>query len=245
MTALAMLEPVMKSKKVAIVQSNYIPWKGYFDLIQKVDEFILLDSVQYTRRDWRNRNRIKRREGVIWLTIPVKVTGKYFQSIRETEVSDPSWAEQHWVKLKLAYGKAPYFPTYSARLEALYDKASTFQLLSEVNFLFLTELCKILEISTKITIDSHYQSSGAKTERLVSLCQGAGATEYLSGPAAQDYLLPNLFNDVGIQLSWMDYAGYPEYSQLYPPFDHSVSILDLLFQTGPEAKRYFQRGPGS
>jgi len=245
MTALAMREPVMISKKVAIVQSNYIPWKGYFDLIQKVDEFILLDSVQYTRSDWRNRNRFKTREGVVWLTIPVKSTRHFFQSIRETEVSDPTWAERHWVKLKLAYGKAPYFPTYAARLKVLYEKASTFPLLSEVNFLFLTELCKILEISTKITIDSHYQSSGTKTARLVTLCQAAGATEYLSGPAARDYLLPQLFEDVGIQLSWMDYAGYPEYPQLYPPFDHSVTILDLLFQTGPEAKRYLQRGPRS
>jgi len=242
MSLVTTLQPVTKSKKVAILQSNYIPWKGYFDLIQQVDEFILLDSVQYTRSDWRNRNRIKTREGVVWLTIPVKSTRSTFQSIQETEVADATWAERHWTRLKLAYGKAPYFQTYSAHLEALYEKASTFRLLSEVNHLFLRQLCHILQIGTRITTDSQYRSSGTKTARLVTLCQAAGATEYLSGPAAQNYLLPSLFEDVKIQVNWMDYAGYPEYQQLYPPFNHSVSILDLLFHVGPESKRFLRRG---
>ena len=238
-----MFKPVMNSKKVAILQSNYIPWKGYFDLIQQVDEFILLDSVQYTRRDWRNRNRIKSREGVIWLSIPVKVTGKYFQSIRDTQVSDQNWAEQHWAKLKLAYSKTPYFQTYAARLETLFEKASNFQFLSEINALFLTEVCSNLEICTPIRIDSDYQSTGSKTERLVTLCQSAGATEYLSGPAAKEYMVPEQFEEAGIQLRWVDYSGYPEYPQLFPPFEHSVSILDLILHTGPEAKHYLKRVP--
>jgi hypothetical protein len=238
-----MSTPAGNTKRVAIVQSNYIPWKGYFDMIRQVDEFVLLDSVQYTRRDWRNRNRIKTREGAVWLTIPVKVTGRYLQSIRETEISDPDWAEHHWARLKTAYGAAPHFPTYARDLEALYATASRCRLLSEVNRLFLRELCSLLGIATRLSDDAEYHPTGSKTERLVGLCQAAGATDYLSGPAAQDYLVPERFAEAGIGLSWMSYGGYPEYEQLHPPFDHAVSVVDLLVHTGPEAARYLVREP--
>lgn len=243
MTQSRMLTTAGKPKRVAIVQSNYIPWKGYFDMIRHVDEFILLDSVQYTRRDWRNRNRIKSHEGTVWLTIPVNVAGKYLQSIRDTEISDPGWAERHWNKLRTAYGAAPHFHTHAEDLEALYAKASYCRLLSEVNRLFLRKLCSLLGISTQLTDDGEYHATGTKTERLVSLCQAAGATEYLSGPAAKDYLVPERFAEAGIGLSWMSYGGYREYEQLHPPFDHAVSILDLLVHTGPEAVRYLAREP--
>ncbi len=95
------------TKSVAIVQSNYVPWKGYFDMVRGVDEFILYDDAQYTRRDWRNRNRIKTPHGTQWLTVPVEVTGKYLQKIRETRISDPNWARRHWQTLKSCYGTAP------------------------------------------------------------------------------------------------------------------------------------------
>jgi hypothetical protein len=235
--------PAMNPKRIAIVQSNYIPWKGYFDMIRQVDEFILLDSVQYTRRDWRNRNRIKSRGGTVWLTIPVKATGRYLQSIRETEISDSGWAERHWGKLKDAYDEAPHFQAHAQRLETLYGKASGCRLLSDVNRLFLQDLCCLLGISTRLTDDYEYHPTGSKTERLVSLCQAAGATEYLSGPAAKDYLTPEVFAEAGIGLSWMRYDGYPEYPQVHPPFEHAVSILDVLVHTGPEAARHLQREP--
>ena len=110
-------------KKVAILQSNYIPWKGYFDIINLVDEFILYDDMQYTRRDWRNRNQIKTVDGVKWLTIPVDTKGKFFQKINETKVSDHKWAEAHWKAICLNYAKAPYFKTYEPLFEELYRKA--------------------------------------------------------------------------------------------------------------------------
>src|SRR5687767_5361993 len=97
------------TRRIAISQSNYIPWKGYFDLINFMDEFILYDDVQFTRRDWRNRNKIKTPNGELWLTIPVQVTGKYHQSIRETQVSDSTWARTHWRTLEHAYARAPWF----------------------------------------------------------------------------------------------------------------------------------------
>lgn len=239
MTPLSSEKPLPKT--VAIVQSNYIPWKGYFDLIRGVDEFILFDAMQFTRRDWRNRNKIKSKDGLLWLTIPVSVKGKYFQKINETTVSDRTWAAKHWASLRAAYGKAPYFAAYAERIESLYRRAAEFDLLSGINHLYLTELCGLLGITTPITWDTDYPHYEGKTERLVGLCRAAGATAYVSGPAARDYIEPELFERGGVELRWMDYSGYPEYCQLYPPFEHGVSVFDLLFNTGPEAARYLER----
>jgi hypothetical protein len=235
----------MAGKRVAIVQSNYIPWKGYFDLINSVDEFILFDDVQYTARDWRNRNKIKTAHGVIWLSIPIEVKGQYFQKIRDARVSDPTWRVRHWKSMTQAYGKARYFAQYRKCLEELY-RSSSAQYLSEINYVFLSTLCSLLGIHTHITWSSNYDLVPGKTERLVSLCQQAGATEYVSGPAAKSYLDETLFATAGIQVRWMDYFGYPEYSQLFPPFEHAISVIDLLFNEGPNAWRYmksFQAAP--
>lgn len=227
------------SKRVAILQSNYIPWKGYFDLINSVDEFILYDDMQYTRRDWRNRNKIKTSRGPIWLSIPVKVKGKYDQKIKDTEVDEPGWNERHWQSIVHAYGKAPYFATYRAQFEELY-RGATAPLLSDVNFRFIAAICEILGIRTKLTWSMDYQLVDGKTERLVDLCRQAGATDYLSGPAARDYVDETLFERAGIGLRWMDYGGYPEYAQPHPPFDHFVSVIDLLFSTGPDATAFMK-----
>lgn len=227
------------SKWVAIVQSNYIPWKGYFDLINRVDEFILYDDVQYTRRDWRNRNRIKTPKGVQWLTIPVQVKGKYFQAIREVEVSNFEWANSHWKSLYHNYKPSPFFAKYSPYFEQLYATIpSTF--LSEINYQFIRLICKLLEIETAITWSMAYQIEGIEdpTDRLISLCQQAGATHYLSGPLAKNYMDEIKFREAGIELHYMDYGGYPEYQQLYGPFEHAVTVLDLLFNIGDNAQSY-------
>ena len=229
----------MAGKRVAIVQSNYIPWKGYFDLINSVDEFILFDDVQYTVRDWRNRNKIKTSRGVIWLSIPVEVKGRFHQRIREARVSDGNWQATHWKSLAQAYSKAPYFARYREHLEALYQ-GSFSPYLSEINYTFLSTLCLLLGIHTPLTWSWDYDLVPGKTERLVSLCQQAGATEYVSGPAAKSYLDETLFAEAEIGVRWMDYSDYPEYHQLFPPFEHAVSVLDLLFNEGPYAWRYMK-----
>lgn len=228
-------------RKAAIVQSNYIPWKGYFDLIRGVDEFILFDDVQYTRRDWRNRNRIKSPAGLSWLTIPVEVKGKYFQSIRDTRIADPSWAGDHWKTIAHNYSRAEHFQRYRPFLEDLY-RGCTETHLSQVNHRFLTALCGALGIRTRITWSSDYRLAEGKTERLVELCQQVQADEYISGPAARCYIVPELFAEAGIRLSWMEYGGYPEYPQLFGPFEHGVSIIDLLLNCGEDAPRYLKRG---
>lgn len=226
-------------KKVAIVQSNYIPWRGYFDLIRRVDEFILFDDMQYTRRDWRNRNKIKTPQGAAWLSIPVMVKGRYFQKINETLISEPSWVENHWKTICQCYAKAPFFKQYAACFEELYlDCKET--LLSRINFRFISAINKILDIQTKISWSSDYGVIDGKTERLVDLCKKTDAAAYLSGPSARGYIAEDLFAEAHIDLQYMDYSGYMEYPQLYPPFDHAVSIIDLIFNTGEKACSYMK-----
>jgi hypothetical protein len=227
------------TKRVAILQSNYIPWKGYFDLINSVDEFILFDDMQYTRRDWRNRNKIKTSAGLIWLTIPVEVKGKYYQKIKETVVSEQDWGITHWRTITGSYSKARYFGDYKSVLEAVYlNPTSTY--LSAINHQFITTICLILGITTKLSWSMDYRLVDGKTERLVDLCQQAGADEYISGPAARDYMDEQLFEQAGVKLTYMDYTGYLPYQQLFPPFEHGVSIIDLIFNEGPNARSYMK-----
>jgi hypothetical protein len=227
------------TRSVAIVQSCYIPWKGYFDLIASVDEFILYDDRQFTRRDWRNRNRIKTPQGSQWLTIPVETKGRYHQRIDETVIGDPRWAEQHWKTIVHNYAGAPYFPDYREQLEALYESATASRL-SVVNRRFLEAIGRLLGITTTLSWSTDYEAEGTKTERLVSLCRAAEATHYLSGPSARSYLDESAFAAAGIDLQYFDYSDYPEYEQLHPPFDHAVTVLDLILNTGPEAPRYMK-----
>ena len=233
-------------KRVAAIQSNYIPWRGYLDAIAQVDEFILLDDVQYTKRDWRNRNQIKTVQGPLWLTIPVHVKGRYLQPINEVEVSESSWAERHWTSLVHSYGAANCYPDAEKPIHALYEEASTLCRLSDINRLMLDGICRLLGIRTPMVWSSQYECGGIKSERLLSLCEAAGATEYVSGPAARSYLDVTMFNQKGITVSWLDYSDYPEYPQLHPPFESHVSVLDLLFNTArdaPQFMKYVERSP--
>jgi hypothetical protein len=226
-------------KRVAILQSNYIPWKGYFDLIASVDEFVLYDDMQFTRRDWRNRNQIKTPQGVQWLTVPVRVKGKYHQKIRETELDGTEWASDHWKALAQNYRRAPHFDEIVAWLEPLYRGAS-YSHISELNRRLLEAICDYLSIRTVISNSWDYTLVDGKTERLVDLCVQAGGTEYISGPAAKDYVDEQVFKDQGVKLTWFDYTGYPEYPQLWGDFVHGVTILDLLFNCGRESPRYMR-----
>jgi len=226
-------------KKVLITQSNYIPWKGYFDAINQVDEFILYDDMQYTKRDWRNRNKIKTSNNLQWLTIPVEVKGKFFQKINETRISDKKWSKEHWNTIKHNYSKALYFNLYKDFFEDLYLNCNE-NYLSEINFRFLKAVCDLLEIKTKFIWSSEFELKGDKSEKLLNICLDIGATTYFSGPNAKDYLDIELFNQKGINIEWLNYNGYKEYDQLYPPFVHSVSIIDLIFNCGPYSKLFFK-----
>lgn len=232
-------ERVRELKKVAILQSNYIPWKGYFDMIAAVDEFILYDDMQYTRRDWRNRNQIKTPQGLTWLTVPVQVKGKYHQKIRDTEIDGPEWAALHWKALMQNYRRAPHYQEVANWLEPLY-LGETYTHLSQLNRRFIEAICQYLGIHTRITNSWDYPLIDGKTERLADLCAKAGGSEYISGPSAKDYIDEQVFADMGMRLTWFNYAGYPEYPQLWGEFCHGVSILDLLFNCGQDARRHMR-----
>lgn len=227
------------TKTLAILQSNYIPWKGYFDIIRCVDEFIIFDDAQYTRRDWRNRNLIKTAHGLQWLTVPVDVKGKFNQSIYETMITPGNWARKHWASIQRAYAKSAYFSTYQSIFEPLYLERE-YGSLSELNKSFLEVICQILEIKVPLIDSSELSLVEGQTERLVDICKQRKASVYLSGPAAKNYLDETLFSDEGIQVIWADYSCYPEYEQLFQPFEHGVSILDLLFNTGPDSCDYMK-----
>lgn len=222
-------------KSVAIIQSSYIPWKGYFDIINMVDEFILFDDVQYTKRDWRSRNRIKTASGLQWLTIPVVSKGRYTQRIDEVQVADQNWAKKHWNAIAHSYANSRYFDQYRDPLRDLYAQAGKLDRLSSLNHLFISALCHELGITTRLTWSSDYRAHGTKTDRLLSLCQLAGATRYLSGPSARAYIDKSSFEAAGIELVYMNYDDYPTYRQLHGPFDHRVSVIDLLMNEGPNS----------
>jgi len=223
-------------KTVVILQSNYIPWKGYFDLLHEADEFILYDDRQYTRQDWRNRNQVKTPAGAQWLTIPV--IGNFGQRIDETAIADRRWASSHWSRIAFLYSKAPHFKTYADHFEQMYQRAAEMPLLSQVNRLFIEDICKLLGIYTPMRWSTEFPRKEGKTEALVALCREVQADRYVSGPAAREYLDMALFEKAAIALSFRDYSGYPEYSQQHPPFTHGVTVIDLLFNVGQFAPWY-------
>jgi hypothetical protein len=223
-------------KKAAIIQSNYIPWKGYFDVIHDVDLFIFLDDVQYTVRDWRNRNKIKTAQGLRWLTVPVGVDRN--RLIHEVEIADDGWNKIHWETLKQNYSKTPYFKLYREFFEQVYLGAKWVNL-SELNQYLIKMISRdFLGIKTEFIDSRELHATGSKQDRLIDLLLKSGADYYLSGPAARDYIDEKGFAEAGIELQYKDYSGYPEYPQLYPPFEHGVTILDLLFNCGSSSAEF-------
>lgn len=227
------------SKKILITQSDYIPWKGYFDNINLVDEFVVYDDAQYTKRDWRNRNIIKTPSGVLWITIPVEVKGKYFQKINETVVADTNWGNKHWKILQTNYAKAPFFKQYKDVFEHIYYNKNLSHI-TEINIAFIKAVNEILGIQTKIIDSRHLTIVEGKTEKLVDICKKLNATDYYSGPSAKDYMDETLFEKENINVHYFDYSDYPVYPQLYGEFTHTLSILDLIFNTGSLAKNYMK-----
>lgn len=226
-------------KKVLITQSNYIPWKGYFDSINQCDTFVIYDDMQYTKRDWRNRNLIKTPEGLKWLSIPVEVKGKYFQKINETRISDKNWNKSHLDILKQNYKEAKNYKEVTSWLEDLYMNCS-FEFLTEVNQYFIEKINEYLGIKTEIKRSEEFILAEEKTQRLVNICKELNATDYYTGPSAKTYMNENLFSNENINIYYLDFSGYKEYIQLYPPFDHGVSILDLILNEGKDAKQFMK-----
>lgn len=230
-----------RSKRVAILQSNYIPWKGYFDIIAASEEFLIFDEVQFTRRDWRNRNRIVQGGKSMWLTIPVESKGEFNAPIDSIRIADPAWARKHWSSLVHAYGRSACFKEVNPWLEGVYKKAAELPLLTDVNELFLRTLCDYLDIPTPfVRTRSVPRSTEDPTRRLVELCVARGAGLYISGPAAKAYIDNSAFVAAGVGLAYANYSDYPVYAQGLDPFEHGVSILDLIFRFGKATRTHLK-----
>ena len=222
--------------RVAILQSSYIPWKGFFDIIHDVDEFVFLDHVQFTTRDWRTRNRIKGRDGLQWLSIPAGSDRN--RRISDVRLHDHSWQEKHWKSLIHAYGKAPCFAEYRPFFEDIY-LGRRWESLSDFNQYVTRRIAsELLGITTRFTDSEHYRPEGTKLDLIVDIARKAGASTYISGPSAMDYIDPAAFDEAGIELVYKQYSGYPEYPQLHGDFEHAVSIVDLLFHNGSKSPWY-------
>ncbi len=230
--------PEPSQKSLVILQSNYIPWKGYFDLMMAADEFVVFDEVQYTRRDWRNRNKIIINGAPAWLTIAVQSKGNYDAPIDAMVVSDAEWARDHWRSIDLNYRKAAYFGDIAPALERAYLEAAGLERLTDINELFLKTLAGLLQIATPIVRSNIVpRTSVDPTQRLVEICSARGATEYISGPAARAYIDREAFTKAGVSLSYANYDGYPVYDQASSAFEHGVSIIDVLMRCGRDGAR--------
>lgn len=224
---------------VVILQPSYIPWRGYFDQIHRADLFIFFDDVQYDKHGWRNRNQIKTSQGKQWITIPVHSKGVTAGiQIKDVRIDwSKSWPKKHLNALTFSYAKAPFFRSFQPWLASVYERRDQF--LADFTIHTTVELAGMLGITnTKFMRSSEIPGiDGQKTDRLIQILQHVGAKHYLSGPSARDYVEQEKFDEAGIALEFIQY-DYPEYSQLHPPYDPFVTILDLLFITGDDALSY-------
>ena len=225
--------------KAVILQPSYIPWRGFFHLIQKADMFVFYDDVQYDEHGWRNRNQIKTANGLQWLTIPVVTKGVHSQGISIKDirfVPNNNWREKHLRSLRQSYAKAPHFRRYAPLIESFYARHDEF--LADFTIDFTVAIARELGISrTQFVRSSSLPGGGEKTGRVISILKHLGAKQYISGPSARAYIEPGKFAAANIALEYMVY-DYPEYPQLHGAYEPQVSVLDLLFMAGPDAARF-------
>jgi hypothetical protein len=224
---------VTDCRTVAIMQPTYLPWIGYFAMVDRVDEFIFLDSVQFARRSWQQRNRIKTLQGELLLTIPVFSRGQREQRIADVRIDvDSGFARKHWRAIEESYGKTRYFTAYSQTLEPLYS--TPVEQLATFTINLVVAICRLLHVTTPTHRSSLMNASGSKASLLANLCREAGACRYLSAPGSSDYIeQSDAFRDAGIALEYHHY-DHPRYEQLGPDFLPNLSIIDLLFNVGGE-----------
>lgn len=217
---------------VVVSQSNFLPWKGYFDLVRRADRLVLLENVQFTRRDWRSRNRIKTPQGVQWISVPVHAPNGRSTSIAEVEIAAHSWADKMLRTIELNYCNTPYFDEVCPLIEKVVTAGHDF--LSELNEQLLRTLFDYMEIATDVTAARGPTEPIEASKRIADIVKSVGGTRYLTGPAAMEYLRLDVFDEASVSVAVMEYPMYPEYDQVWPPFRHDVSIVDLLFHLGRE-----------
>jgi hypothetical protein len=228
--------------KIAISQPAYLPWLGYFDLIDQVDTFVLLDSAQFEKQSWQQRNRIKTPTGLRWLTVPVIFRGRFGQHIQDVEIRDPAFFRQHLRAVELNYRRSPYFGRYFPEFAEILELCSQLRLV-ELNQQLIQWLCRILGVDTPIVRSSDLDQRGKRSEHLVNLCRHLQSDFYLSPLGSAVYLLNDLeqFAEAGIGVGFQHYE-HPEYQQLFMPFQSHASVLDLIFNEGEAAMSILRSG---
>ena len=218
--------------KVAIHQPQFFPYPGFFHKLTLADCFVIMDDVQYDKR-FTNRTRIDSANGWIWVTIPINKSQKFFPNMAIEINNKLSWTNEHLKKIFGSYGKAPYFDTYKAYFEDLYKKE--WKNLFDLNFETLKKTMEWLGIKTKIIKESELNVTGTSSERLLNVCKSIGAETYISGIGGKNYVDEKLFENNGVKLVYQNYH-FKEYTQRFSkPFFPNLSILDLLFNMGPES----------
>lgn len=225
---------VKSSKKIVILQPGYIPWLGFFDLMHRSDLFVILDDVQYTVRDWRNRNRIKTAHGIKWLTVPIKSKGIRSKLVNEVEVdNEQNWMKVHIDTLKSYYRKAAYFD----EIISLYEQAliRPIKRIIDIDINIIRHILNYLGIRKDLILSSDISVTGAKDLKLLEICKRMGGSHYISGYAAKAYLREDIFKREEIMVEWHNY-NHPYYNQLWLTelgFISHLSVIDLLFNHGP------------
>ena len=216
--------------KIGIHQPNYIPWVGYFHKILLSDVFVFLDNVEYTS-GVSNRNKIKTRDGWMWLTVPTKRSNRSHSKVSEVLVDNSKkWQKIHWNSIKTYYGNAPRFKEFEPFFQSFFSK--NWEKLSDMNMFFITETSKMLGIEGKFLKASDMDLEGARTDLLINICKKLGANEYISGKGSKNYLEVDKFEKAGIKVVYQDF-DYPTYNQrLVPPFVKNLSIIDILLNEG-------------
>jgi hypothetical protein len=225
---------------VVVLQPGYLPWLGFFDQMRRCDVFVYYDDAQFDKNGWRNRNRIQTAQGPLWLTVPVLQSGRMGQRLCEVEIEHTQpWGAKHLRAIQQSYAKAPYLSAYFPGLEALLKR--DWRLLVDLDLAAVELMCRWFGLERRTLRASTLGIGGGRSERLLSICRYLGATRYLSGSAAKDYLDVGLFADAGIGVVWQDYS-HPIYPQLHNPFVPFMSALDLLLNVGPGSLAVVAKG---
>lgn len=220
----------------AIHQLQYWPGLRFFAKMRQADLFIYLDDVQFEKREFQNRNRIRTARGWQYLTAPVLSKGRFSQKINEVELENTGdWQADHLLAIKTNYARAPFFKQQLPGLEELYSR--DYRLLADLAIATMDFLKDGFGIATPVRFSSEFKVEEASSARLARLCAAAGANDYLSGAGAKAYLDPGVFSYAGIKLSWQDFKPRP-YPQAFPGFEPDMSALDLLLNCGPTAGDY-------
>ena len=229
--------------KIAISQPTYLPWLGYFDLMDQVDIFVFLDTVQFDKRSWQQRNRIKVPEGLLYLTVPVVVKGRFAQRIKDVEIESAYFIAKHLRSIETNYRRAPFFEKYFPELAAIFEMCSDHLRLADLNIRLIKWMSETLGIKTAVHRSSEIAHEGSRSELLLSLCRTLNADDYISALGSANYLLGDLplFLSAAIKVYFQDYE-HPQYGQLFPPFQSHASTLDLIFNEGDRALEILRSG---